>query len=231
MNCIEFHEQGNSCYGFIIERTDVTVEVRLFVEVPYVATENENIYLTGMSEMVILTKVKTVLKSSIIKFIYVLLDTLFTTGEIIFRYGMMDTFWIKSIDDAIRNEQFMIPFLMKSLAWKANSECFPMEFFSFLFFRQRLVKIVQSHLASKKGRGKQATVPKISCTLQDFYALLDSAKQSVMRDFKQNSVVVNNVHTINGGVQKLIGTKTTLEAYISCPTLLDDLLGFRCNDF
>lgn len=229
MNCVQFHDRGILCYGYITGRTEEIVDLVLFEEISYVAKANGNVYLKGMSEMVLLTTTKSVLKSSIIRDVYILLDTLFTTGEMIFRYGMLDIFWTKSTKDELHNEKFMIPYLTKSLAWKSNIENFPIEFFSFLLFRQRLVKAVQSHLASKKGRGRQTTVPKISCTLSDYYALLDSAKSSVARDFKQNSLVVNNVHSINGGVQKLIGIRTTLEAHISCPTLLDALLGFRCN--
>jgi hypothetical protein len=227
MNCIEFDERGNSSYGLITKRDDESLEVILFTEVPYISKEAENEYLKGMSEMVLLDKVKTVLKSSVIRYVYVLLESIFIRGEIIFRYGMNDIFWTKSKDDEAHNSHFTIPFLRKSLAWKNDRDCNSTEFYSFLLFRLRLVKSVQTHLSSKKGRGRQATVPQISCTLQDFYALLESAESSVLRDFKQSLIVVNNVHTINGGVQKLLETNTILQAFISCPTLLDCLLGYR----
>jgi hypothetical protein len=139
MNCIEFEEHGNSSYGLITKSNDESVQVILFAEVPHISKEVKNECLKGMSEMVFLDKVKRVLKTSIIRYVYVLLESIFITGEIIFRYGMIDIFWTKSKDDEAHNSHFTIPFLRKSLAWKYDREYYSMEFYSFLLFRLRLV--------------------------------------------------------------------------------------------
>jgi hypothetical protein len=68
-NCIEFDECGFSSYGLITKRNDESVEVILFAEVPYISKEVENEYLKGISEMVLLDKVKTVLKSPILRYV------------------------------------------------------------------------------------------------------------------------------------------------------------------
>lgn len=231
MACIEYHNRwGKSCYGLLSNDDDesiLSIIHPLTIKILDPEDGPVNPFVKDIIALVLdLGSSITIEKSAIQRQIYVLLESIFTDGEIIFRFGMDDIFCIANSESESRDSQFRIPSLSSSTAWYLQ-ESLSADFYSNLLFRFRLVYFVQAGLEKSKGKGKQITISKIPCTQNNFLYIVEHAKSYVIKDFKQSQIIYNNVHTSNGGVKQRIGSKTFLSATISCPSILDKVLGYR----
>jgi hypothetical protein len=231
MSCIEYYNRwGTVCYGLLFNEDDESNSSTihpLSIVIPDPLSVPINPFVKDIVALAIDLKISiTIEKSAILRPIYVLSESLFTNGELIYRFGMNDIFCIANSESQFHDAHFMVPSLSSSTAWSLQDTSMT-EFYSNLLFRFRFVYLVQSGLEKSKGKGKQTTISKIPCTQSNFLFLVEYAKSSVIKDFKQSQIVYNNVHTSNGGVKQHIGSKTYLSATISCPSILDLLLGYR----
>jgi hypothetical protein len=222
---------GCVCYGLVVatdEQNSEFVHVHPFTKKLYLYDENEDPYLKDMSELILIKdKILKVIVSSIVRRVYVILESYFIQGEIVFRYGMIDLFFIKSKDILSHDTHFGIPSFSELTAWDIDLNLESSQHMEFLLFRCRLIKVVQHALSLSKGFKSVITIPNIACGRIDFLKLIALAKGSVVKEFDKNIITYNSVHTSNSGCNQVSGLKTILKAILSCPSILDQFLGYR----